>query len=74
MKLKIESYSQQANKLPKTGRYIVAQYDDESIVVYQAYRSAIGHFAANNGYFDEGFSFDRMSWIKPNFIKSKSSY
>jgi hypothetical protein len=44
------------NKLPKTGRYILAQYDDESIVVYQAYRSVIGLFAASHNYFGGEFS------------------
>ena len=46
----------------------MAQYDDESIVVYQAYRPAIGNFAAQNGYFGGEFSLNRMSWIKPNFL------
>jgi Domain of unknown function (DUF4291) len=66
--LAVESYLNRENKLPKTGRYILAQYDDESIVVYQAYRSVIGLFAARNNYFGGEFSFERMSWIKPNFL------
>ncbi len=66
--LAVESYLDRENKLPKTGRYILAQYDDESIVVYQAYRPAIGLFAASNNYFGGDFSFNRMSWIKPNFL------
>ncbi|MEP6544935.1 DUF4291 domain-containing protein [Microcoleus vaginatus GB1-A2] len=36
--------------------------------MYQAYRPAIGHFAAKNGYFGGEFSLNRMSWIKPNFL------
>jgi Domain of unknown function (DUF4291) len=37
--------------------------------VYQAYRPAIGHFAATHGYLGgEHFSLTRMSWIKPNFL------
>jgi hypothetical protein len=39
-----------------------------SVTVYQAYRPAIGHFAANYGYFGGEFSLSRMSWIKPNFL------
>jgi hypothetical protein len=38
------------------------------VVVYQAYRPEIGHFAAQHGYFGGSFSLDRMSWIKPNFL------
>ena len=53
---------------PKSGRHILAQYDDDSIVVYQAYRPEIGEFAAKHGYFGGAFSLSRMSWIKPNFL------
>jgi hypothetical protein len=68
MDLLTTTYSQQFQKLPESGRHIVAQFDEETIVVYQAYRNQIGSFAAQNGYFDEGFSLNRMSWIKPNFL------
>ena len=63
-----EGYLEQNARWPQVGRHILAQYDDESIIVYQAYRPAIGHFAARRGYFGEGFSLERMSWIKPNFL------
>lgn len=68
MKLKTEPYLEQCQRWPASGRHILAQFDDESVVVYQAYRSEIGHFAAKNGYFGGAFSLDRMSWIKPNFL------
>lgn len=68
MKLVTEPYLNQVNRWPKNGRHILAQYDDRSIVVYQAYRPDIGNFAINNGYFGGEFSLDRMSWIKPNFL------
>lgn len=69
MSLVWEFYRDRGDRLPKTGRHIIGQYDEESIVVYQAYRSAIGHFAAEHGYFGgESFKFDRMSWIKTNFL------
>jgi hypothetical protein len=38
------------------------------VIVYQAYRPTIGHFAARNGYFGGEFSLNRMSWIKPKFL------
>jgi Domain of unknown function (DUF4291) len=62
------SYAEQMERLPKMGRQIVAQFDDEGVVVYQAYRPAIGEFAATHGYFGGEFSLSRMSWIKPNFL------
>ena len=68
MKLILESYLTQKEKLPKTGRHIVAQFNTEAVVVYQAYRPAIGCFAASNGYFGGEFSLNRMSWIKTNFL------
>jgi len=64
----MERYIEQIKRWPDTGRHIMAQFDDESIVVYQAYCPAIGRFAADNGYFGGGFGYNRMSWIKPNFL------
>ncbi|MCB9857836.1 MAG: DUF4291 domain-containing protein [Phycisphaerales bacterium] len=66
--LQLESYGERQRSIPKMGRHILAQFDDESIVVYQAYRPEIGHFAAKHGYFGGEFSLSRMSWIKPNFL------
>ena len=68
MKLITEKYEEQKARWPETGRHILAQFDGESIVVYQAYKPAIGRFAVENGFFGGGFSLDRMSWIKPNFL------
>lgn len=68
MHLLTESYLSQQAHWPAEGRHILAQYDDTSIVVYQAYRPSIGHFAVRHGYFGDHFSLSRMSWIKPNFL------
>src|SRR5688572_7892736 len=68
MPLKMESYEEQLERWPRDGRHILAQCDEESIVVYQAYSPSIGNFAASHGYFGGEFSFNRMSWIKPNFL------
>lgn len=68
MKLQTEHYKNQTANWPEQGRHILAQYDADSIVVYQAYRPEIGHFAATHGYFGGAFSLNRMSWIKPNFL------
>ena len=68
MKLKTELYLQQQERLPGRGRAIIAQYDADSIIVYQAYRPSIGNFAVQNGYFGGDFKLSRMSWIKPSFL------
>ena len=68
MDLITEPYTAQKARWPRSSRHILAQFDDQSVVVYQAYNPAIGHFAARHGYFAGGFSLGRMSWIKPNFL------
>jgi hypothetical protein len=68
MRLTTEPYRTQEARWPRSGRHILAQYDADSIVVYQAYKPAIGHYAAEHGRFGGEFSFERMSWIKPNFL------
>jgi len=68
MPLNTESFVSQNVRWPKSGRVILAQSDADSVIVYQAYRPSIGHFAAKNGYFGGDFSMSRMTWIKPNFF------
>jgi hypothetical protein len=68
MRLIVEPYLEQVARWPQSGAHILAQYDDEGVVVYQAYRPGIGRFAAEHGYFGDGFKLDRMSWIKTNFL------
>lgn len=68
MSLKVESYEEQLKRWPTSGRHILAQFDENSLVVYQAYSRSIGLFAAHNGYFGGEFKLGRMSWIKPNFL------
>jgi Domain of unknown function (DUF4291) len=62
------AYAEQVKNWPQTGRHILAQFDDDMIVVYQAYRPEIGKFAVDKGYFGGEFKYSRMSWIKPNFL------
>jgi hypothetical protein len=66
--LRTEPLEAQQARWPAGGRHILAQFDDDTVVVYQAYRPAIGQFAAAHGYFGGEFSLSRMSWIKPNFL------
>ncbi len=62
------SYAEQVRRWPTSGRHILAQFDEETILVYQAYRPEIGNFAVEHGNFGGEFSYNRMSWIKPNFL------
>lgn len=68
MTLAAHPYSEQVLRWPTSGRHILAQFDEETIIVYQAYRSEIGHFAVTHCHFGGEFSYSRMSWIKPNFL------
>lgn len=63
------SYAAQSARWPARGKHILAHHDDETIVVYQAYRPEIGEWAIANGRLGgPAFSVERMSWIKPNFL------
>jgi hypothetical protein len=69
MRLLTEPYAEQVSHWPERRRHLLAQYDDSTIVVYQAYKPEIGHFAAKHGHFGvDAFDTDRMTWIKPNFL------
>lgn len=47
---------------------IRADYNRDTIVVYQAYNKAIAKSAIENQKFSAPFSFSRMTWIKPSFL------
>ena len=47
---------------------IRADFDRETIVIYQAYSPAIADAALEAGRFVPPFSFHRMTWIKPSFL------
>lgn len=68
MNLRTQLYSEQLPRWPEAGQHILAQFDAHTVVVYQAYRPAIGTFAAKHQHFGGEFSFSRMSWVKPNFL------
>jgi hypothetical protein len=68
MEIELLPYLEQRQKWPETGRHILAQYDSDSIIVYQAYCKEIGEYALSNRRFGGRFGFSRMSWIKPNFL------
>jgi hypothetical protein len=69
MNIETEWYAEQVKVWPKTGCHILAQYDEETIIVYQAYRPSIARYAAQDQKLGGSeFSYNRMSWIKPNFL------
>ena len=66
--LETKFFLEQLKYWPSDGRYILAQYDNKSIYVYQAFNPSIANFAIKNGFFGGEFNFNRMSWIKPGFL------
>ena len=69
LKLAHESYETQSRRWPADGEHVLAHFDIDTVVVYQAYRESTGRHAIAHGQLGgPDFSFDRMSWIKPNFL------
>ena len=67
--LSVARYVEQNARWPQEGQHILAHHDPQSVIVYQAYRPSIGRHAIDHGRFGgPDFSFNRMSWIKPNFL------
>lgn len=63
------NYLEQNKNIPKSGQVILGQQTDEFIVVYQAYNKQIAEYATSNQKLGGNhFSYNRMSWIKPNFL------
>ena len=64
-----ELHAVQVRRWPAQGEQVLAHFDAHSIVVYQAWRPSTGcHAIAHGRLGGPDFSFDRMSWIKPNFL------
>ncbi|MEO3402780.1 DUF4291 domain-containing protein [Mucilaginibacter sp. CAU 1740] len=69
MNIITEFYTQGLEQWPKTGQHILAHQTSEQIVVYQAYKKSIANFAVANQFLGgPEYSYNRMSWIKPNFL------
>jgi hypothetical protein len=55
--------------LPERGQHLIAHHTETELVVYQAYNPAIADFALEHQYLGgSAYSYNRMSWIKPNFL------
>lgn len=48
-------------------KLIYADFDEEGVYVYQAFKPQTVQIAAELGTFGKGFTFNRTSWIKPSF-------
>lgn len=67
--MKTEKYIEQIKRLPTSGRQVIAQKEDDNMIVYQAFNPAIAAYAIVNQKFGgDHYSFNRMSWIKPGFL------
>ena len=47
-------------------KIVFADYDEEGVFVYQAFKPEIVAVAAELGTFGKGFGLDRITWIKPS--------
>lgn len=70
MRINFLPYQQAASEWPASGRHILASFDDDEIVVYQAFNDEIAAYAIANQTFVgcRGYNVDRMTWIKTNFL------
>ena len=68
-RIRLEPYPTYRERIPSEGAPILAYQTDEHIVLYQAYNPAIAAFAvAEQRLGGPGFSWNRMSWVKPNYL------
>ncbi|PZR28994.1 MAG: DUF4291 domain-containing protein [Citrobacter freundii] len=69
MKLELENYEASRKMLPGSGQQIVAQCTEDELVVYQAYKPSTAKYSVEHQELGgPEFSYNRMSWIKPNFL------
>lgn len=67
--LTLESYEEHEKHLPTVGKFIIAQFNKESIIVYQAFKDSIANYAVENQKFGgDDYEFDRTTWLKPSFL------
>lgn len=69
MNLELADYLTQRETWPQAGKVVLAQFDDESVVVYQAFNAVTAaHAVEHQRLGGPRYSLDRMSWIKSNFM------
>ena len=69
MTLETILYKDYEQHLPQEGKHILSQTKGKSLFVYQAFKPAIAKYAVAHQQFGGAqYKFERMSWIKPNFL------
>jgi hypothetical protein len=69
MNLKTIQHHRYEKGLPQEGNFILGQKNGYNILVYQAFNDSIADYAIENQKFGgSDYSFERMTWIKPNFL------
>ena len=69
MNLQTILYHNYEKKLPQEGNFILGQKRENNIFVYQAFNNRIADYALKKQRFGgQDYSFNRMTWIKPNFL------
>jgi hypothetical protein len=69
MDIKTIPYLEAVERLPGEGNHILASFQDECIVVYQAFQPSIADYAVRHQAFGgPNYSYNRMSWIKTSFL------
>jgi len=67
-KLDLEHYEESKQNLPKKGKYFFGHERNGLITFYAAFNKRIVADAIKNQKFGSGFSFNRMTWVKPSFM------
>ncbi len=69
MNLQTIPYHSYEKGLPQEGNFILGQKREDNIFVYQAFNDRIADYAIKHQKFaGQDYSFNRMTWIKPNFL------
>lgn len=65
----MNSYTAWSNYVKEVSmkRLVYADFDEEGVYVYQAFKPKTVQIAVELGTFGKGFTFERTSWIKPSF-------
>ena len=66
--LDLEFFEESKQNLPKKGKYLFGHERNEFITFYAAFNKRIAEDAVKNQKFESGFSFNRMTWVKPSFM------
>lgn len=68
--LYLDYYNNLKSKIEGSGEQIVTgQQTENNVIVYQAFNNQIANYAVEHQKFGgDNYSFNRMTWIKPNFL------